>query len=410
MYLKSLHLKNLKRVRDLELSFVDAGGKPRPVTVLIGPNGTAKTSILQAIALCAVGSIQANVLADKSIGVLRDRRVAEPMRLTARFETLNDVALTSHIVHDDMRPHELYGDFENEVDPNNVFVAGYGVARSIPGVGENMQLDRPSLDRLRNLFSPLSRPTSLRFADYLDNTKRFAQLLNSAIKSAGLIPGLRKVELRGQGGVRNAGDLIERERFCMESEADDIKLPALAMSHGYQAMVSWVADLIGQAMLDKPSLASLKDIRGIVLIDELDAFLHPAWQRGLVGGMQRAFPNVQFIVSTHSPILISEVPADAVVRLQLSSEHGNVERLVHDEHTGELRAASGPDDAGGAPDPRLLTASALLRDWFGMEDTSKGVGLLGRSLYEYRALEASGKVSSKSAKGLKSQLKSAGLI
>lgn len=62
MYLRKLHIQNLRLIRDLELSFVDDSGEPRMWTVLIGRNATGKTSILQAIALAAVGHLRANLL------------------------------------------------------------------------------------------------------------------------------------------------------------------------------------------------------------------------------------------------------------------------------------------------------------------------------------------------------------
>jgi predicted ATPase len=411
MYLSSLSLHHLKRIRALDLSFEDAFGKARPVTVLIGPNGTAKTSILQAIALCAAGPIGANVLADQQIGVLRDRRSSDALELVGTFKSSSGATLRSSISLGTSQSYTLGGEQETAWPEDEAFVVGYGVSRSLPGVGENAELSRLVVDRLRNLFTANSSPTSLRFADHLEDSKRFAALLQTAVKAAGLVPGLRGIELRGSGAVRSAGDLIERERFQMESpDGNDMKIPAMAMSHGYQATISWIADLIGHAMLQRPELRSLEDIRGIVLIDELDAFLHPAWQRGLVGGMRAAFRHVQFIVSTHSPILLTEVSPDAVIRLQLNVESGDVERVVHDEITGDLRAAQGAQDIGGNPDPRLLAPSALLRDWFGLDDVSKGIGKLGQDLYAYRELEASGEGKSGEARKLKNDLVESGVL
>ena len=51
---------------------------------------------------------------------------------------------------------------------------------------------------------------------------------------------------------------------------------------------------------------------GVVLIDEIDMHLHPLWQQTVLLDMQRAFPKVQFIVTTHSPQVLSSVPAESV--------------------------------------------------------------------------------------------------
>ncbi|MFA5018797.1 MAG: AAA family ATPase, partial [Methylobacter sp.] len=54
------------------------------------------------------------------------------------------------------------------------------------------------------------------------------------------------------------------------------------------------------------------EARGIVLIDEVDMHLHPVWQQTILGGLTKAFPKIQFIVTTHSPQVISTVPAKQI--------------------------------------------------------------------------------------------------
>ena len=65
MYLRGIHIERFKRLADLRLEFTEPDGKIRKWTVLIGPNGTGKTSILQAIAMTAVGSAELNNLANE---------------------------------------------------------------------------------------------------------------------------------------------------------------------------------------------------------------------------------------------------------------------------------------------------------------------------------------------------------
>ncbi len=75
------------------------------------------------------------------------------------------------------------------------------------------------------------------------------------------------------------------------------------MSDGVRNAIAMFADLAWRAVMlnphhgkDAPALA-----RGVVLIDELDLHLHPGWQREILGDLRRAFPNIQFIITTHSP-------------------------------------------------------------------------------------------------------------
>jgi predicted ATP-binding protein involved in virulence len=59
------------------------------------------------------------------------------------------------------------------------------------------------------------------------------------------------------------------------------------------------------------------ETRGVVLIDELDLHLHPAWQRRVISDLKRTFPNIQFFATTHSPQLIGQAEAQEVLLLDL---------------------------------------------------------------------------------------------
>jgi len=85
VFIRRLRIQRLKLLRDLDLSFVDADGKPRMWTVLIGENGTGKTSILQAIAMAAAGRLQVNTLAEQIVPHLRDRRQPHGAAIESRF-------------------------------------------------------------------------------------------------------------------------------------------------------------------------------------------------------------------------------------------------------------------------------------------------------------------------------------
>jgi len=80
-------------------------------------------------------------------------------------------------------------------------------------------------------------------------------------------------------------------------------LPLKALGDGYKATFAWVADLMGWAIFLEHDVPSSDNINGIVLIDEIDQHLHPVWQRRIVKRLYKHFPNIQFIATTHSPIV-----------------------------------------------------------------------------------------------------------
>lgn len=85
------------------------------------------------------------------------------------------------------------------------------------------------------------------------------------------------------------------------------------LSDGYRSTLSLIADVAYRMALLNPSLG--KDVLktpGIVLIDEVDLHLHPIWQARILGDLRSIFPNIQFVVTTHAPAVISSVRSQQV--------------------------------------------------------------------------------------------------
>lgn len=102
------------------------------------------------------------------------------------------------------------------------------------------------------------------------------------------------------------------------------RLPVDFLSDGIRTMIGLVGDLAYRASLLNPHFVGepLSRVRGIVLIDEVDMHLHPEWQQVVLGSLRDAFPNVQFIVTTHSPQVLSTVPRECIRILEPNQEGG----------------------------------------------------------------------------------------
>ena len=94
-------------------------------------------------------------------------------------------------------------------------------------------------------------------------------------------------------------------------------LPMSYLSDGYRNMLAMVADIAIRCATLNPQFGidSATKTEGIVLIDELDLHLHPRWQRQVIPDLMEAFPNIQFVATTHSPFAIQSLPASANVEL-----------------------------------------------------------------------------------------------
>ena len=112
------------------------------------------------------------------------------------------------------------------------------------------------------------------------------------------------------------------------------------LSDGEKCLLAMVGDLARRlAILSGKSLKNPLQGRGVILIDEIDLHLHPAWQREVIPKLVQTFPNCQFIVSTHSPQVISDMRPEAVFLLR--QEEGNT-TLAH------------PEDSFGQTSDRIL--------------------------------------------------------
>ncbi|MEP0816202.1 AAA family ATPase [Trichocoleus desertorum GB2-A4] len=88
------------------------------------------------------------------------------------------------------------------------------------------------------------------------------------------------------------------------------------LSDGEKCLLAMVGDLARRLAIANPGLADPLQGEGVVLIDEIELHLHPAWQREVIPALTRTFPNCQFIVTTHSPQVVSQVKPEGIYLLE----------------------------------------------------------------------------------------------
>ena len=108
-------------------------------------------------------------------------------------------------------------------------------------------------------------------------------------------------------------------RFVVSVQSDDSKPEQLSLdqlSGGYRIVLALAADLARRMAQGNPHLDDPLQSEAIVLIDEIELHLHPSWQQRVLADLARTFPNTQFIVSTHSPQVLTTVKPEHVVELR----------------------------------------------------------------------------------------------
>ena len=145
---------------------------------------------------------------------------------------------------------------------------------------------------------------------------------------------------------------------------------------GVRSTVGWIADFMMRQDLMKADAQPGMKSSGVLLLDEVDAHLHPRWQRSLLPAMWEALPDVQILVTSHSPFVISSCPNSRVHVLELDSVGRATAKPPVDSPIGE-------------------SVTAILKDIFGVE--SRFDVLTERELDEWNTLKKREVVGSLSA-------------
>ncbi len=122
------------------------------------------------------------------------------------------------------------------------------------------------------------------------------RLLSSVRKSIEFFTSFKNIHIRRQGTP------------TMIVEKDGEELDVNQLSQGEKSLLALVGDIARRLALLNPSLDNPLEGEGVVMIDEVDLHLHPKWQHDLIDKLVKTFPNVQFILTTHSPHVISDNP------------------------------------------------------------------------------------------------------
>lgn len=124
---------------------------------------------------------------------------------------------------------------------------------------------------------------------------------------------------------------IPLPHMLVDKKGKTIRLDRL--SDGEKNMIAMIGDIARRLSMSNPKIKNPLEGNGIVLIDEIDLHLHPAWQRVIISKLTEVFPNCQFIVTTHSPQILSHVKAEHVFLLM--QQENNMEIIKPTESYGK---------------------------------------------------------------------------
>ncbi len=127
----------------------------------------------------------------------------------------------------------------------------------------------------------------------LDYEDKSLKAVRKAIMS--MLPEFRKIHI------------ARKPRLAMVVEKEGVKLNVSQLSDGEKCVLAMFGDLAKRLSLANPNMDEPLLGEGVVLIDEIELHMHPSWQRMILRVLRNTFPGIQFIITTHSPIVLSEV-------------------------------------------------------------------------------------------------------
>jgi predicted ATPase len=360
MWVEEITLENIKCFELKTLRFGTKKDKYRWVT-LLGENGGGKSTVLQALGLLLAGPEGANQLL-KPEGWLRDE--SKPGKIGAsihqgkndpgkfggekkeheRFAFEYLITGTQPLVIGKGKNEKTYNSptilegedkvkrlswlRENALLPKGKgwFGAGYGAFRRL--TRKTGQINLPAMqtpERYTNFLTQFEEDEPLTAFEqwllYLDvlilrnseSGKIARKQRDMAIKAINsLLPDGSKY-----GGID--------ENLKIWFQVGDIKVATPALSDGYRSILALAGDLVWRLIEAFPNSRDPLREEGVVLIDELDIHLHPVWQRQIASWLQSVFPNIQFIVATHSPLIAAGAGKDAITYRLYQNENGGVD-------------------------------------------------------------------------------------
>lgn len=331
MRVNTLSIVNFRGIAELVLTF------PQQTTVLVGVNGVGKSSILDALAILfsqmawringspnksrpirtgdlKIGASYVKISVNASVcnqvldWALAYNRGGVPKNQPDRVSNLEGLNAVIQTLHRDWSPAE-----KDRQEPFNLpLVVYYDVHRAVVDtpmrVREQLQHNpfeayRDALDHggadFKRFFIWFRNREDWENEQRSDNPQFRDPFLSAVRKATKVFTGFTNIRIR-------------RNPLRMTVEKAGLELNVDQLSDGEKCLLALVGDLARRLALLNPGRSNALEGEGVVLIDEIDLHLHPKWQREIVPCLERTFPNCQFVVSTHSPQILSHVNPEQV--------------------------------------------------------------------------------------------------
>lgn len=286
-YIKKIHINNLFHLRNIDIPIAN---KKAPHLIITGKNGSGKTVLLNAMA-----NFLDNISDNTILGV---RKVGEKLDISIEHQQID----MTEINLDFLNAPELIYSYQN----GDFIMAFYEAARKV----KMFEPKNPTKPVLVNR-APIRITSTNQFLNFLSDLKiqealaRNENQINDADEINKWFVDFTEIlrQIFQDNDLRLKFNYKDYS-FRILSHGKEFKFTEL--SDGYAAILDIVVDLILK-MQSKNSLTRAYKKKGIVLIDEVETHLHLEMQKMIMPILTKVFPNIQFIVTTHSPFVLNSL-------------------------------------------------------------------------------------------------------
>ncbi len=346
MKIKTIHLQHFRRFTDFKLSLHEQ------LTVLVARNGAGKTSVLDAIAtllgafLTRLPKVSGINPKENDFQVLSDGNKPPFMRLTAtsfndinwdRTEKRDKTKKTASQIPAAFGVKQLNDYVDTIIDADNigqeyelpVFIY-YGTGRGVFDVPQRKRDFANEFPRFDALNGSLESKTNFKkFVEYFYFLEAQESKLQKEQRSFDVqLPELTAIrtaiqrmmpEFSNPESIMPAGIQVDWLQDGIKK-----KLRIEQLSDGFRTTLAMVMDIAARMAEANPQSTDPLATAGIVLIDEVDLHLHPGWQQHILLDLLRTFPNIQFVVSTHSAQAVSSVKPECLRVIDWQSDEARL--------------------------------------------------------------------------------------
>jgi len=357
MKIKNLKLHNYRGIKDLDINFSEN------ITVFAGVNGSGKTTILDAVSILLSWFIARTESIKKNGRIIPETdinnnesdsylEISLELNRSYKAETDDTNICWKQVKTRKGRVKRDESDYSNlkkaviniqnrlESGNNIPLVVYYPINRSVIDIPLRIRNRHRFDDPIMAYDNSLTGEANFRtFFEWFREREDFENERKASIFD-------EKYEYSGYSGdvqlnaVRESIQTftgfeelrVSRKPLRMLIKKNNETLTASQLSDGEKCLLAMVGDLARRLSIANPKMDNPLKGSGIVLIDEIDLHLHPKWQRMIIQKLKETFPACQFILTTHSPQILSHVKPEEIILLYTDNKSGISAKMPSDSY------------------------------------------------------------------------------